>query len=78
MKSSKWLHTLQNHYRKHFTFKLTATQACLAIYHTIPNTKAKYHAPAASHTRFDSPHLRDSNETLADQIRLLAVELPQL
>ena len=60
---------LQSHHRKNFTFKWTA--ACLAMYHS----EDKEYAPAIKDTPLDSSHPPDSNDTLADPIRLMALEL---
>ena len=56
----------------------TLADAWLVRYPSFSSTESYGHAPATSHIPFDSSHPPDSNETLADQIRPLAVELPQL
>ena len=56
----------------------TLADALLVRYPSFSSTESYSHAPATSHIPFDSSHPPDSNETLADSIRPLAVELPQL
>ena len=56
----------------------TLADARLVRYPSISSTRSYSHATATSHTPFDSSSPADSNETLADSIRPLAVELPQL
>ena len=56
----------------------TLADAWLVRYPFFSSTKCYSHAPATRHTPFDSSYLPDSNDTLADSIRPLAVELPQL
>ena len=56
----------------------TLADTWLVRYLSFLSTGCYSHAPAMSHTAFDSPRPADSNETLADSIRPLAVELTQL
>ena len=56
----------------------TLADAWLVRYPSFSSTESYSHAPDTSHIPFDSSHPPDSNKTHADQIRQLAVELPQL
>ena len=56
----------------------TLADACLVCYPSFCSTESYSHAPATSHTAFDSSRPADSNESFADSIRPLAVELTQL
>ena len=56
----------------------TLADACLVRYPSFSSTESYSHAPAMSHTAFDLSRPADSNESLADSIRPLAVELTQL
>ena len=56
----------------------TLADAWLVRYPSFSSTESYTQAPATSHTPFDLSRSPDSNETLADPIRLLDVELLQL
>ena len=56
----------------------TLAAAWLVRYPSFSSTESYSHAPATSHIPFNSSRPPDSNETLADLIRPLAVELPLL
>ena len=56
----------------------TLADAWLVRYPSFSCTESYSHATTTSHTPIDSPRPADSNETLADSIRLLVIELPQL
>ena len=56
----------------------TLADAWLVCYPSFSSTESYSQAPATSNTPFDSSRPPDSNETIADSIRPLAVELPQL
>ena len=57
---------------------LTLVDPWLVRYPSFSSTQSYSHATSTSHTPFDSSSQGDSNETLADSIRPLAVELPHL
>ena len=56
----------------------TLADTWLVRYSSCSSPESYSHALATSYIPFDSSRPPDSNETLADQIRQLAVELPQL
>ena len=56
----------------------TLADTWLVRYPSFSSTKSYTQAPATSHTPFDLSRSPDSNETLADHIPFLNVELPQL
>ena len=56
----------------------TLADALLVHYPFFSSTESDSLAPAMGHTPFASSRPADSNETLADSIRQLAVELPEL
>ena len=56
----------------------TLADVWLVCYPSFPSTESNSHATATCHTPIDSSCLADSNHTLADSIRPLVVELPQL
>ena len=55
----------------------TLADSWLVRYPSFSSTESYSHATATSHIPIDSSRPADSNETLADSIRLLVVELPQ-
>ena len=56
----------------------TLADAWLVRYPSFSSTESYSHAPATGHIPFDSSCPPDSNDTLADSIRPLVVELPLL
>ena len=56
----------------------TLADTWLVPYSSFSSTESYSHAPTMSHIPFDSSYPPDSNETLADSIRPLVVELPPL
>ena len=56
----------------------TLADAWLVRYPSFSSTESYSYATATSHIPIDSSRPVDSNETLADSIRPLVVELPQL
>ena len=56
----------------------TLADPWLVCYPSISSTESYSHDPATSHIPFNSSRRPDSNKTIANSIRPLAVELPQL
>ena len=56
----------------------TLADTCLVRYPSFSSTESYSYATATNHIPIDSSRPADSNETLADSIRPVVVELPKL
>ena len=75
MKSSKWLYTSRTITRRTLPSSDSYLPGHLL---SLSCTESYSHVTATSHTSIDSSRPADSKETLADSIRPVVIELPQL